>query len=516
MQKTEDIKMKTATIYSRVSTDSQEREGTSLQTQMENCLSYCHEKGYEVAYRFSEAYSGLSLERPDLEKLRELVRNEAVDVIVCYSLDRLTRDPGHGVILTQELEKHGVKLETVTEDVESTDLGRLITYIRHFASKLEAEKIKERTVRGRKARALEGKIPHGGFSGLYGYDYDKVNKKRTINETEAGWVRKIFGWLVDEGLTTGSIRDRLIASGAPTKTGKAWRRSTVLAIARNPGFAGKTYAFTSLEHRVRQKPREEWIEIPGATPAIVSQGTFEAAQKQLRENQITAIRNTKREYLLRSHIKCRQCGYAYTGGTSGKKREDGSYKTIYVCGGRSADRGLPSKCRNRRWSSSKLETIVFARLEECLRTPELITRELVKQRQEANQLGIFESQLEEEERQLRAVDRDQQQLLRWALKGFPEDQVETENKKLNKAREVLKAQIVEIEDQIRASKDAIDNIPNLEQFIERMKGCLSTLDFEGKRQMLDMLDITVWLEGENVEITGVIPVTDGVVVTTPS
>lgn len=49
-----------------------------------------------------------------------------------------------------------------------------------------------------------------------------------------------------------------------------------------------------------------------------------------------------------------------------------------------------------------------------------------------------------------------------------------------------------------------------------MKDCLSSLDFERKRQMLDMLDITVWLDGENVEITGVIPVTDDVVVTTPS
>jgi len=93
--------MKTAAIYCRVSTDNQEREGTSLQTQLENCLNYCQDKSYDVSYRFSEAYSGLSLERPELDKLRELVRTEAIDVLVCYSLDRLSRDPGHGVILQQ-------------------------------------------------------------------------------------------------------------------------------------------------------------------------------------------------------------------------------------------------------------------------------------------------------------------------------------------------------------------------------------------------------------------------------
>ena len=55
--------MKTAAIYCRVSTDNQEREGTSLQTQLEACLKYCQGKSYDVAYRYSEAYSGLSLER---------------------------------------------------------------------------------------------------------------------------------------------------------------------------------------------------------------------------------------------------------------------------------------------------------------------------------------------------------------------------------------------------------------------------------------------------------------------
>jgi site-specific DNA recombinase len=68
--------MTRAAVYCRVSTDSQEREGTSLKTQLERCLTYCHDKGYDATYQFSETYSGLSLERPELDKLRELVRAE--------------------------------------------------------------------------------------------------------------------------------------------------------------------------------------------------------------------------------------------------------------------------------------------------------------------------------------------------------------------------------------------------------------------------------------------------------
>ena len=124
--------------------------------------------------------------------------------------------------------------------------------------------------------------------------------------------------------------------------------------------------------------------------------------------------------------------------------------------------------------------------------------------------------MQDVERQLKAVDREQQQLLQWALKGFPESQVESENRRLNKARETLKAQIAELEAQIKASQDAVISIPKLEGFIERMQGRIATLDFEGKRQVLDMLSVTVWLDGESVEVTGVIPTEEGVIATTPS
>ncbi len=102
------------------------------------------------------------------------------------------------------------------------------------------------------------------------------------------------------------------------------------------------------------------------------------------------------------------------------------------------------------------------------------------------------------------IDREQHQLLQWALKGFPEDQVEAENKRLNKAKETLKAQQTKLEAQIKASQDAVINVPNLERFIEDIQKRLPELDFEGKRLALDMLGITVYLDGHNVEVTGVI------------
>ena len=490
-----------AAIYCRVSTDNQEQDGTSLQTQLENCLTYCQNKGYDSSYRLREAYSGLSLERPELDRLRELVRDRVIDVVVIYCLDRLSRNATHGVILRDELDKHHVTLESVTEDIDKTPLGEAITYLRGTFSQIEAEKIKERTMRGKRAKAKMGRIVSGNGAGLYGYDYIKVAQdnggRRTINETETSWVRQMYQWLVNDGLSTTAITYRLRALDAPTKTGKVWIRRTVQAVLKNPAYTGQTYAFTMNKDGKRfNRPQSDWIRIDGVTPAIISQEIFEAAQKQLQVNQSKTVPQTKHEYLLRGHLRCRQCGRAYVGGHSRER--------YYRCSGKIKSNISTAQCGNKTWSSNKLEGMVWAELERYLGDRDLINNEIEKQRQDAGKLNIYEAELERIERRYKSVDREQHQLLQWALKDFPADQVEAENKRLNKAKGTLKAQKTELEAQLKASHNAVINVPNLERFIEDIQGKLPSLDFDGKRLALDMLGVTVWLDGQTIEVTGTI------------
>ena len=500
--------MKTA-IYCRVSTDNQEREGTSLQTQLENCLAYCQSKGYEVTHKFSEAYSGLSLERPELDKLRDLVRDNALDIIVCHSLDRLSRDPVHGVIITQELEKHGVALEAVTETVDSTEVGKLITYIRGFASKLEAEKIRERTMRGRKARAQQGHVPVGGYSRLYGYDYIRVKEKnggrRIINENEAQWVRQMFGWLVNDGMSCLAIATRLNSLQIPTKYNNRWSRTVVNKILRNPAYTGVTLY-----------KQGEVIELPDVTPPMIDKPLFAAAQKQLRVNFEKASRNMRRQYLLHGHVMCRKCGKPYRTHIT---VNHGKYNTYnyrrYACSSSAGTSNSPSveHCHNKGWMADKLEDIVWAQIEGILANPSVIIGEAEKQRQGIGDISALEIELSHIDRRLKAIDREQSQLLQWAIKDFPEDMVVSENKKLNARRESLKAQRAEVERKIKASQEAAITLPKLEGFVELVKERLSTLDFETKRMAIEALDIKVWIDGQNVEVTGVIPISDSVIVT---
>ena len=93
-----------------MSTSSQEQDGTSLDTQLEECLKKAHELGFEVPaeYVFNEVWSGADLDRPEISRLREFARHKAVQAVVCYATDRLVRKAVHIAILADEWARQGV------------------------------------------------------------------------------------------------------------------------------------------------------------------------------------------------------------------------------------------------------------------------------------------------------------------------------------------------------------------------------------------------------------------------
>jgi site-specific DNA recombinase len=99
-----------AASYCRVSTRDQEREGTSLDSQLKACQNKAQELGYEISeeYKVRGTYSGLTLDRPKLDQLGQWVRDKEVDAVVAYTLDHLSRDPVHFIISQEELERSGI------------------------------------------------------------------------------------------------------------------------------------------------------------------------------------------------------------------------------------------------------------------------------------------------------------------------------------------------------------------------------------------------------------------------
>ena len=166
--------------------------------------------------------------------------------------------------------------------------------------------------------------------------------------------------------------------------------------------------------------------------------------------------------------------------------------------------------------ADEIESLVWKEIERVLDNPEFIVTAIEKQRDDASNLGILEAELQQVERQLRAIDHKQKQLLQWALTGFPKEMVIAENKHINENRSGLESQKAELEMQIKESHEAAISMPKLESYIQLIRSKLATLDFDMKRLALDMLNIKVWVDGLSVKITGTIPIQDADVVTISS
>ena len=72
------LKVNRTVVYSRVSTDGQERDGTSLDTQERESLEHVRSNGWDVIGWIRYVASGHTLDRPGIEKLRGMLREGAV------------------------------------------------------------------------------------------------------------------------------------------------------------------------------------------------------------------------------------------------------------------------------------------------------------------------------------------------------------------------------------------------------------------------------------------------------
>src|SRR4051794_29758003 len=115
---------KNCVLYARVSTEDQ-AEKYGLASQIRAIKAYAEQRGYSVVDICSDdGYSGETLERPALTKVRELVRKRLVQILVAYEPDRLARSLVHQLILHEELEKAGVRHEYVTITVSDNHEGK--------------------------------------------------------------------------------------------------------------------------------------------------------------------------------------------------------------------------------------------------------------------------------------------------------------------------------------------------------------------------------------------------------
>jgi site-specific DNA recombinase len=393
-----------AAIYARVSSEQQAMTHT-IASQVAALRARVTTDGLalpESMQFLDEGYSGATLIRPALERLRDLIATGAVDRLYVHSPDRLARKYAYQVLLVDEFQRMGVEVVFLNRELGRSPEDDLLLQVQGMMAEYERAKIVERHRRGKLHAARAGAV--NVLSGApYGYRYvDKHagggQARYDIVVDEARVVRQIFAWVGGERLTIGEVCRRLTHAGEVTRTGKTvWDRSVVWGILKNPAYMGAA-AFGKtrqgpLRPRLRAQrgrpvhprravsvsdvPTEEWITI--AVPALVEPAVFAAVQEQLQVNQHHA-RQSRRgaRYLLQGLVQCQQCGYAFYGKPVSRKAAKGHPRTYayYRCLGTDAYRfGGERICANTQVRTDLLDLAVWREVCGLLAHPERLAEE---------------------------------------------------------------------------------------------------------------------------------------------
>ena len=480
--------------YARVSSEEQAKLGFSLPSQTEACRNRAKELGASQIVDFSdEGVPGDILERPGIEKLRDAVGKGGASGLVVYDPDRLARNLSHQLLLTEEFERAGLKIEFVNFDWKDTPEGKLFYSIRGAISEYEKEKIRERTVRGRKQKAKMGLLashPH-----TFGYDFDPVTDTLSINPEQAEVVRQIFRWVAEERIGARLIANRLTEMGVPPARSDKWWAGSVRRILLNSTYIGihyqMRYDFTGVhknkyrpeERRVaiKERPREEWI--PAQVPAIITPDMWAAVQDYMTNANRIWRSQTRTQHLLTGLTRCALCGKPMSGTSSRGHR-------YYRCVGYMYRPAGTPTCGQALRKAPEVEAHVWAEVERWFEEEGYLRRLLegdqADGKREAKQA---QAELREIEKALAGLVKERQKVVSLFQKDLlPEEDVTTRLEEIKRREAELKKR----QDEVRPLTDSSTERQWLafEEARKKVKGRLKDLNDEQRRVFLH------WMVGE--------------------
>jgi site-specific DNA recombinase len=512
-------------LYARVSTTRQAQAQT-IEQQIERLREHGRQQGWEEAdteiFR-DDGYSGASLSRPGLDRLRDRAAFGEIDRIVITAPDRLARKFAHQVVLIDEFEQHGCRVEFLDRPMGDDPHDQLMLQIRGAFAEYERMMISERMRRGRLMKYQTGtllpwtKPPYG-----YRLDPDRPRDPTQvrIEESEAVVVQTIFADYLEEDHTLYGVAHQLMERGILAPSGmRRWSPATLAAILKNPAYTGTVYLgrtrarpsqgrFSALRPvsavdngRIRT-PREEWIRI-ATIPAVVSEETFDRAQTKLAQNQSFARRNnTAHEYLLRAMVSCGHCRLACMG-----RMVPTGYR-YYVCRGHGSAYAScrDEKCASRYIPAEQLDAIVWEDLSALIREPKAIEAALMR----AQGGEWLPQELQARRELLRKAGRSLEGQLERLTEGYlsgviPLEEYRRRRQEIEGRRGSLDEQAKQLEANVNRKAELAGLVTSIEAFRERIERGLEQATFEQKRHLVELLIDRVVVTDGDVEIRYVFP-----------
>src|SRR3984957_3320759 len=520
--------MKMAAIYARVSSE-QQREENTIASQTASLIEFANQHELEVPKEWvfeDEGYSGATLERPGLERVRDLAAEGQIQVVLAYSPDRLSRKYAYQILLIEEFARHGVETLFVKSPPGNSPEDQLLVQFQGMIAEYERAQILERSRRGKRHRAHTGDV--SVMSGApYGYRYirktDEALAAYIINEAEASVVRRVYEMYTVEGLSIAEITRRLNREGIPPRRAGRWERSVVGGMLRNPAYRGiACFGKTRLSPRAQmrpqrrrgittpsntaghQRPREEWIEIP--VPALVTEESFARAQELLRHNKIRSRRRTIAPSVVQGLVGCAKWGYALSRTSTQTSARKIHY---YKCIGSDSWRKLGGPvCDNNHFIRQELlDQIVWAEVVRLLEDPALIQQELDRRLAAARTSDPTRKREQSLQRELSQVDKGIERL----LTAYQEELLSLEQLRermpmLRQRQQALRTELQAITDQANDRAAFLRLAETLTAFLTRLRSAAESLSVMERQKIVRLLVKEILVGEDTITIRHSIPI----------
>jgi site-specific DNA recombinase len=536
---------KRAILYARVSTDEQARSGYSLAQQIEALRAYAASEGYEVLEEVVDpGQSGASLERPGMDRVRDLVSADGVYVVLAQDRDRFSREPAYTYLLRREFEEHGCELRSLNDRGDGSPEGDLTDGILDQLGKYERAKIAERTRRGKLRKAREGKVIPT-HTADYGFKFNDARTGYELDEETMPIVRRIFRLVGVEGKAMHHVKKRFDREGIrPPKGGKYWSkqfiRSRILDDVYRPHTRDELERLVSPEvaarldpnkcygiwwfnvrrtttrqvaeagsdkRRYRKrtttviKPKEEWVAVP-VPDAGIPREWVDAARAAIAHNRVPSSAGKRFWELSGGVFYCGECGRRMCPVTVTATRGHHYYR----CPTRQHD-GKDACPLSKNFRADEVEPLVWGFVSDLLSSPERLQKGLETMLE--HERNGFHGDPEREAKvwleQLADAERKRSSFQDMAAEGLITfDELRTKLATLQEICETARRELATLEDRCNRLKDLEHDAAALfESYAGMVPEALGTLDAEERNHVYKMLRLKVSAyQGGTLEVNG--------------
>lgn len=342
--------MKTCVIYARYSSNNQTEQ--SIEGQIRVCREYAQRNDIAVAGTYIDrATTGTNDNREQFQKMLKDSDKKAWDYVLCYKLDRFSRNKYEMAIHRKHLKDNGIKILSAMENIPDSPEGVLLESLLEGMNQYYSEELSQKTKRGLRETRIKGNYMGGPIN--YGYKVvheivgERSAAKVAVNEAEAPLLLHIFEAYAAGNRIPDIVRE-LDDKGVKNR--------------------GNPFTVNSIYFMLQQEKYTGVYNFNGETfthiyPAIIPKELFQIVRKRIDKNK-TGKHVIGVDYILMGKCFCGYCGHKLR--SAAGTTTDGTILRYYRCPYSKKD----VNCHNKSVRKEVLEEIVTNVLAEELTKPD--------------------------------------------------------------------------------------------------------------------------------------------------